>query len=71
MGKSFTPEHAVQLLAQIEEDRLAGHPVFKACRTAGVSDTTYYAWRKRYGGSLKRNTAHEMRRTQPDGKPYS
>ena len=21
-----------------------------ACRTAGISDKTYYGWRKRYGG---------------------
>ena len=24
--------------------------VASACRTAGISDKTYYGWRKRYGG---------------------
>jgi hypothetical protein len=24
--------------------------VVSACRTAGISDKTYYGWRKRYGG---------------------
>ena len=26
-----------------------GADVAKACRTAGISDATYYAWRKKFG----------------------
>ena len=28
----------------------SGLDVVSACRAAGVSDKTYYGWRKRYGG---------------------
>lgn len=31
----------------------AGSSVESACRTAGISDATYYKWRKLYGGMGK------------------
>ena len=30
-----------------------GGDVAKACRTAGISDATYYTWRKKFGGMAK------------------
>ena len=48
--KRFTDEAILDLLRQIELDLAGGSDVKSACRSAGVSDATYYTWRKRYGG---------------------
>ncbi|MEL7279382.1 MAG: transposase [Pseudomonadota bacterium] len=60
MRKSFTQDEAVRLLAQIEGDRAAGRPVHRACRAAGIADTTYYAWRKRYRKLLRGVPARQL-----------
>ena len=31
----------------------AGADVAKACRTASISDATYYTWRKKFGGMAR------------------
>ena len=37
-------------MREIEVHLHGGMDVASACRTAGISDKTYYGWRKRYGG---------------------
>ena len=37
----------------MELDLAAGADVAKACRTAGISDATYYTWRKKFGGMTR------------------
>lgn len=51
--KRFSDEDILNLLRQIELSLASGSDVQTACRTAGVSDATYYKWRKRYGGMGK------------------
>ena len=51
--KRFSEEDIISLLRQIELDLAAGSDVQTACRSAGVSDATYYKWRKSYGGMGK------------------
>ena len=47
MKKSkFTEEQVVYALKQAE----AGVPIKELCRKYGVSDATFYTWRKKYGG---------------------
>jgi|TARA_R110000868_G_C10823285_1_gene758781 transposase-like protein len=48
--KRYTDEDILNLLRQIELSLSSGSDVQTACRSAGVSDATYYNWRKRYGG---------------------
>lgn len=50
--KRFPDEDVIRLLRQIEVETASasGASVAEACRSAGVSDATYYAWRKKYGG---------------------
>ena len=51
--KRFSDEDVLRLLRQIELDLAAGCDVAGACRKVGVSDATYYNWRKRYGGMAR------------------
>jgi putative transposase len=47
--KRPTPEQIVTLLRQIEITTSQGKSVAIACRDAGISDQSYYRWRKEYG----------------------
>ncbi|MEO1408070.1 MAG: transposase [Pseudomonadota bacterium] len=40
----------MKLLREIELKLTAGDDVATACRSVGISDATYYNWRKRFGG---------------------
>ncbi len=48
--KRYSDEDILRLLREIELGLASGSDVATACRTAGVSDATYYTWRKRFGG---------------------
>jgi transposase-like protein len=51
--KRYSDEDVLRLLREIELNLASGHDVASACRTAGISDATYYTWRKRFGGMGK------------------
>lgn len=44
----FTEAQIAFILHQAEE----GTPIAEVCRKAGISDATFYNWRKRYGGMM-------------------
>ncbi len=48
--KRFSPEQIVTLLRQIEVATAQGKAISIACREAGISDQSYFRWRKEYGG---------------------
>jgi putative transposase len=48
--KTYTPEQIVGKLRQIEVLMNQGKTVALAAKEAGVTDQTYYRWRKEYGG---------------------
>ncbi|WP_159086992.1 transposase [Loktanella sp. Alg231-35] len=48
--KRYSDEDVLRLLREIELSLASGSDVATACRSAGVSDATYYTWRKRFGG---------------------
>ena len=58
--KRFSDEDILNLLRQIELSLASRSDVQTACRTAGVSDATYYKWRKRYGG-MGKSQLHELK----------
>jgi putative transposase len=43
------PEQIVKLLRQAEAKLAEGQTVDEMCRQLGISDGTYYYWRKQYG----------------------
>ena len=48
--KRFSTEQIVVLLRQIEVSMSQGKAAPVACREAGISQQSYYRWRKEYGG---------------------
>jgi putative transposase len=49
-GKKYQPEQVVNLLRQIEVAVANGKSTPLACKDAGVTEQSYYRWRKEYGG---------------------
>ena len=47
--KRHSDEDVLKLLREIELKLAAGDDVASACRSVGISDATYYNWRKRFG----------------------
>ena len=58
--KRFSAEQVVTLLRQIEVLIAQGKSAPVACRDAGVSQQSYYRWRKEYGG-LEIDQARRMK----------
>jgi len=48
--KRFTPEQIITMLREAEVLLNQSTPVAEVCRKLGVSEQTYYRWRKEYGG---------------------
>ena len=48
--KRFSAEQIVTLLRQIEVSMSQGKAAPIACRDAGISQQSFYRWRKEYGG---------------------
>ena len=44
----FSEQQIAFVLRQAEE----GTPVAEVCRKAGISEASFYAWRKKYGGLM-------------------
>ena len=48
--KRFTSEQIIAKLREAEVEIARGQSVPQACRKIGVTEQTYYRWRKAYGG---------------------
>jgi putative transposase len=48
--KRFTPEQIIGMLREAEVSLSQGEKVKVICRSLGVTEQTYYRWRKDYGG---------------------
>ena len=58
--KRHSDEDILKLLREIELALASGHDVATAYRSVGISDATYYNWRKRFGG-MARSQLSEMK----------
>ncbi len=48
--KRYTPEQIISKLREAEVLLSQGQTVAQACESLGVSEQTYYRWRREYGG---------------------
>ena len=48
--KRLQPEEIILNLREVEIQQGKGLDLIAACRNVGITDATYYRWRKRYGG---------------------
>ena len=63
--KKYKPEQIVSVLRQIEVSVADGKTTPQACREAGITDQTYYRWRKEYGG-LKLDQAKRLKELEKE-----
>lgn len=48
--KGYSSESIIRTLRQAEVMLHEGKSIGEVCRSLGISDSTYYKWRKEYGG---------------------
>ena len=48
--KRYAPEQIINKLREAEVLLSQGNPIKVVCKKVGISDYTYYRWRKEYGG---------------------
>ena len=65
--KRYSDEDILRLLREIELHLASGSDVSTACRMAGVSDATYYNWRKKFGG-MGRSQLSEMKSLEKENQ---
>jgi len=58
--KKHTPEQIIFKLREADVVLAQGQRVHEVCRQLGVTEQTYYRWRKEYGG-LKTNQAKRLK----------
>ena len=63
--KRYSVEDVLKLLREIELKLADGNDVRTACRSVGVSDATYYNWRRRFGG-MGKSQLSEMRNLEKE-----
>jgi len=65
--KRYSDEDILKLLREIELNLASGNDVPTACRSAGISDATYYTWRKKFGG-MGRSQLTEFKALQKENQ---
>ena len=58
--KRYTVEQIITKLREAEVELAKGSKTPQVCRKLGISEQTYYRWRKEYGG-LRVNQARRMK----------
>jgi len=59
------PEQIIQLLRQAEAKSAEGQNIGDICRQFGISDATYYNWRKQYG-NMKLDEVKQFKELQKE-----
>jgi len=50
LGKRFKAEEIINKLRQADVELARGNTVAAVCKLLGITDATYFRWRKEYGG---------------------
>ena len=61
----YKPEQIVNLLRKIEVEIANGKTTAQASREIGITEQTYYRWRKEYGG-LKLDQAKRLKELEKE-----
>ena len=48
--RRFKAEEIIMKMREVEVHQGKGMDLISACKQAGITDVTYYRWRKKYGG---------------------
>ena len=65
--KRHKPDEIVTKLRQVEVLRGQGMPMADAVRQIGVSELTYYRWRKQYGG-MSRDQLRQLKELRKENE---
>ena len=65
MKQRYTIEQIIGKLRKAEVELGQGRKVPEVCRTLGVTEQTYYRWRKAYGG-LKMDQAKRLKQVEQE-----
>ena len=63
--RRYTPEQIISMLRDAEVALSQGQSVGQAFRTLGVSEQSYYRWRKEYGG-LRTDQAKRLKELEKE-----
>jgi transposase-like protein len=63
--KRYTPEQIIAKLREAEVRLSQGERVGVICRSLGISEQSYYRWRREYGG-LKVNQAKRLKELEKE-----
>ena len=66
-GRKHRPEEIISKLREAEIVSAQGGTVAQACRQIGVTEQTYFRWRKEYGG-LKMDQARRMKELEKENQ---
>jgi transposase-like protein len=65
--KNVSPAQIINNLRRAEVELANGISVREVCRELGVSEQTYYRWRREYGG-MKANQAKRMKELEKENR---
>ena len=65
MKGRHTPEQIVSKLRQAEVELAKGQTIPQVCKQLGITDQTYYRWRKEYGG-LRLDQAKRLKQLEQE-----
>jgi putative transposase len=63
--KRYTPEQVIGMLREAEVRLSQGEKVGGICRSLGISEQSYYRWRREYGG-LKVDQAKRLKEIEKE-----
>lgn len=65
MRKTHLPEQIIDILRSVEKEANQGKTVAEACRALGISEWSFYRWRKKYGG-MEKSDAKQLKELEKE-----